>query len=606
MSSRQYIGARYVPIVYTNPDDGSAKWKANVFYEALTIVVEDNGDSYTSRKAVPASVGKPSENPEYWVKTGDFNASLLSIQNRVGNIETILGNETLETTSPIVTGAINELENALKEYESVVVTPEMFGAKGDGTTDDSTAIQNAITNGNVIVFGNKTYKIDNTIILDSNTIINLNGANIVANTGEEPLFKTVTSANYGSNKISIKGDGCIISGECSSVFELNGSNYFSISPSNYARHIIIDGIHASSDDIGTFIKMNTAVRDVFITRCTTWCKNGIVADGKTVEIMISNCILFISDSGNPLKLSSALGTRYYNEGWTVENCTIDGAENSTLYISDIYVFQMCNCYIGTDIEIDVPTTTTHTREINIYGCVITGNLTFVHNRDLTQSFYSIINNNIFTRRVVISRGAYIKVSNNMFESYSGDSAYAIGLTDNISNSEICGNKIDSTYAGGVGSNGTSITKTSVHDNSYDGSGYCVSAVAPINTYNNCGGNYTDDIISEITHGTYAVSDNIVTVPVKIGYGQKGMIVGRIHFDSPTDSSELLRFNLPTNMKVPSGSGWSSILLYTKGASVVEFSIPYYAIDDINDNVILANNAGDSVTVGYQSWIAITK
>lgn len=86
MPNLQYIGARYVPIVFDNPDDHSADWKSGVTYESLTIVTYLN-DSYTSRKPVPASVGDPASNPDYWAKTGDFNAGLTDLTNRVDNIE---------------------------------------------------------------------------------------------------------------------------------------------------------------------------------------------------------------------------------------------------------------------------------------------------------------------------------------------------------------------------------------------------------------------------------------------------------------------------------------------------------------------------------------
>lgn len=162
----QYIGARYVPIFYTNPDDGSASWKANVDYESFTIVVED-GDSYTSKKSVPSGIGKPSENPEYWVKTGDFNASLLALQNRVSTVEndlnnpedgvkakieainTLDGDGVLNTEADTFTGAINEIDENIK---SAFVTPQMFGAKGDGTTDDTAAFETlADESGNVLI-----------------------------------------------------------------------------------------------------------------------------------------------------------------------------------------------------------------------------------------------------------------------------------------------------------------------------------------------------------------------------------------------------------------------------------------------------------------------
>lgn len=68
MAIRQYIGARYVPKIEGN-------WVASTSYEALTIVTYNHA-SYTSKKAVPATVGNPADNPEYWALTGDYNAQV--------------------------------------------------------------------------------------------------------------------------------------------------------------------------------------------------------------------------------------------------------------------------------------------------------------------------------------------------------------------------------------------------------------------------------------------------------------------------------------------------------------------------------------------------
>lgn len=71
MAVTQYIGARYVPKFYEN-SDGTAAWRSGVAYEPLTIVTY-NGNSYTSKKVVPASVGNPSDNLTYWAPTGIYS-----------------------------------------------------------------------------------------------------------------------------------------------------------------------------------------------------------------------------------------------------------------------------------------------------------------------------------------------------------------------------------------------------------------------------------------------------------------------------------------------------------------------------------------------------
>lgn len=83
MPTLQYVGARYVPVFYSNPD-GSWDWESGVQYEPLTIV-KYGENSYTSRSLVPATVGSPNLNPEYWALTGSYNGFLQYVTERVNN-----------------------------------------------------------------------------------------------------------------------------------------------------------------------------------------------------------------------------------------------------------------------------------------------------------------------------------------------------------------------------------------------------------------------------------------------------------------------------------------------------------------------------------------
>ena len=95
MATRQYIGARYVPKFYEN-SDGTSAWRSGVIYEPLTIVTY-NGNSYTSKKVVPATIGDPSSNPAYWVATGVFNEQVESIRQELEDTEARV-DETFRTT----------------------------------------------------------------------------------------------------------------------------------------------------------------------------------------------------------------------------------------------------------------------------------------------------------------------------------------------------------------------------------------------------------------------------------------------------------------------------------------------------------------------------
>ena len=82
MATTQYIGARYVPLFFTNPDDNSNNWKSGVAYDPLTVVTDLN-QSYTSKIPVPASIGRPSDNPTYWILTGAYSAQIEQYRQEV-------------------------------------------------------------------------------------------------------------------------------------------------------------------------------------------------------------------------------------------------------------------------------------------------------------------------------------------------------------------------------------------------------------------------------------------------------------------------------------------------------------------------------------------
>ena len=76
--TRQYIGARYVPII-----DG--EYNSEKVYEPLTIVTY-NGSSYTSKKSVPS--GTLPTNTEYWALTGNYSAQVEQYREEVENYST--------------------------------------------------------------------------------------------------------------------------------------------------------------------------------------------------------------------------------------------------------------------------------------------------------------------------------------------------------------------------------------------------------------------------------------------------------------------------------------------------------------------------------------
>jgi hypothetical protein len=71
------------------------------------------------------------------------------------------------------------------ESISAFVTPEQFGAKGDGISDDTEAIQSALdSNYPVVFYSNHSYKISDTLVINHPKVVYGNNARIFASTSE--------------------------------------------------------------------------------------------------------------------------------------------------------------------------------------------------------------------------------------------------------------------------------------------------------------------------------------------------------------------------------------------------------------------------------------
>ena len=108
MANIQYIGARYVPKFFDNPDDHSNDWKAGIAYEPLTVVTYQD-DSYTSKKPVPGNIGNPADNSDYWVKTMNFSGAIEGLQEEISDIKNGQINDDVLELDKLTPETINKL-----------------------------------------------------------------------------------------------------------------------------------------------------------------------------------------------------------------------------------------------------------------------------------------------------------------------------------------------------------------------------------------------------------------------------------------------------------------------------------------------------------------
>lgn len=122
VGTRQYIGARYVPI-FGRKGEESIEWDNSAPYEPLTIVLYQ-GNSYTSRQFVP--VGVEITNQEFWAITGNYNAQVELYRQEVRNLlpydETPTEDSTKAVTSDGIKKAIADETTRATEAEKTNAT----------------------------------------------------------------------------------------------------------------------------------------------------------------------------------------------------------------------------------------------------------------------------------------------------------------------------------------------------------------------------------------------------------------------------------------------------------------------------------------------------
>lgn len=101
-------------------------------------------------------------------------------------------------------------ENTKKYIVKDYVTPQMFGAKGDGKTDDSNAIQEAVNNGTNVFIPSGTYLINNTINIEKDVTIVGVKDRAVLKTVDKTIFNIVSGGvnfeniRFESNTVTYK------------------------------------------------------------------------------------------------------------------------------------------------------------------------------------------------------------------------------------------------------------------------------------------------------------------------------------------------------------------------------------------------------------------
>lgn len=305
----QYIGARYVPAFFMNPN-GGWDWLAGFTYEALTLV-KYGENTYISRVPVPENIGSPNLNPEYWALTGNYN------------------------------GAIQELNFFMNRINETFVMPEMFGGIGNGIADDTNALQTAInSNIPVVLMPQKTYLVNN-LQLANNLKLMGNGSKLKNNNGK--VFNSLNACGYVEiSDIVIEQTQpsviCVFYSSINNSIIGGGLNLVN----GTATGTLVENkiLNTTFRGVGLNTESGTKITDGMISNCIFQVNNNAITIGSSAGWQLSTIHIYGGGTENAINITDAYNTilnSIYIEGYNnainirqqlntvISDCTLSGA-----------------------------------------------------------------------------------------------------------------------------------------------------------------------------------------------------------------------------------------------------------------------------------------
>ena len=225
-------------------------------------------------------------------------------------------------------GLIHVLTNGLRaKLLNTNIYPELFGAKGDGITDDTTAFENAINKTGELNLYEKTYKITS-LTITKDLIINGNNATLIDNTEENHFIEMLSTSNNKNlwlHHINIDTPHCNVALYIDGN-KLNGDNIIVKNAKDINIHIVKTGSFGSCN--------------IDTIRCQL-APIGVQLDATDCHIshfIGFNCMKHLVNNGGLTHINSF-------HGWNYNENNIDWITGSTL-------IETTGSLIGNDVYID--------------------------------------------------------------------------------------------------------------------------------------------------------------------------------------------------------------------------------------------------------------
>ena len=269
-----------------------------------------------------------------YAKKTEIPKNVSELQNDAGYIK----QEVVDQLIPIKAIKVNNVtippdENRTVNIENVYVTPEEFGAIGDGTTNDSSAfnacIAKANETGKYVLLSNKTYLIGDTLMDNADT--NIIGVNAVIILDNNTFTKQIVNCMFSNItfKRTVRSDLPLTENFFSSQFKYCNFvdiNYLfnNISPRiNTLEHLLLDECN---------------LQNTQLIRVTNQFNGVVYSINKTLFYYDEDC-----------KQRTTIISGYIGGKFIFNNCTFSKFEPDGMIelFSSLDNFEFNNCYIHT-------------------------------------------------------------------------------------------------------------------------------------------------------------------------------------------------------------------------------------------------------------------
>ncbi|MCQ6557246.1 glycosyl hydrolase family 28-related protein [Paenibacillus mendelii] len=498
------------------------------------------------------------------------------------------------------------------------VSVRWFGAEGDGQSDDTGAIRAAIDymsniGGGTLNFPKAHYIISSTITLPHQTnfignhsVISFRGAN-------SNLFYAHTIEEFSIEDMLILDDT-----GSNTAFFFEGANG---NLPNTSRRIHLKDIHMLFFNIG--FRANYA-RQISIYKCMFYTRNGILIENKSVEINITDTIVYGSTT-EPMNYgirTIAHGSgNTYPEGIMITGCTLDNFYR-TVWIDNVFVFQLTNSFVASNQEKGDASLffgrgpATHTKDITISNIYFWGKPVVMNGDESGGVRYNtVLSNCVFewipgVNLVMNMFACDVSVTNCRFYSFPDNTGVVAELVGENRNIDLANVWADEQFTSGIRVKGKQ-SLVSIRDYTYAGSGQALHLEQPVYLRGiRClpadvaTREYFNKFI-QIPTNKALPRGKMFSLPVSIGQGQKGVIrlAGEVN---AIIGKGVLNLSLPEQLVVPRGADWSSTTIPVSAKiQYLSVDIPFYCTENVTGTIVLSNGSpGDTVYFSRNSWVNV--